>query len=236
MQRKFILNLVLLLLLNFLVKPFYIIGIDAEILDRVGESAYGNYFAILAFTILFNIILDLGIVNFNIRNLARHSQLIKKQFSGIFTLRLLLILPYTACCFLGAYFLDYDLTGILPWLIFNQIIIASKKINSFGVIAPTLDDVKYPNYKLDYTKDQKFDPINPFKVKSVDGYSMLLNLKKLKQLSNFSFFDENIFLYLENDDFCKRLQLINENIFVVPKSKVGAITLKEFIIFEALII
>jgi len=102
----------------------------------------------------------------------------------------------------------------------NQIIIASKKINSFGVIAPTLDDVKYPNYKLDYTKDQKFDPINPFKVKSVDGYSMLLNLKKLKQLTNFNFFDENFFLYLENDDFCKRLQLINENIFVVPKSKI----------------
>ena len=102
----------------------------------------------------------------------------------------------------------------------NQIINASKKINSFGVIAPTLDDVKYPNYKLDHTKDQKFDPIKPFKVKSVDGYSMLLNLKKLKQLTNFNFFDENFFLYLENDDFCKRLQLINENIFVVPKSKI----------------
>ena len=102
----------------------------------------------------------------------------------------------------------------------NQIINASKVIDSFGVIAPTLDDVKYPNYKLDYTKDQKFDPINPFKVKSVDGYSMLLNLKKLKQLTNFNFFDENFFLYLENDDFCKRLQLINENIFVVPKSKI----------------
>ena len=102
----------------------------------------------------------------------------------------------------------------------NQIINASKIINSFGVIAPTLDDVKYPNYKLDYKKDQKFDPITPFKVKSVDGYSMLLNLKKLKQLTNFNFFDENFFLYLENDDFCKRLQLINENIFVVPKSKI----------------
>ena len=102
----------------------------------------------------------------------------------------------------------------------NQIINASKIINSFGVIAPTLDDVKYPNYKLDYTKDQKFDPIKPFKVISVDGHSMLLNLKKLKQLTNFNFFDENFFLYLENDDFCKRLQLINENIFVVPKSKI----------------
>ena len=102
----------------------------------------------------------------------------------------------------------------------NQIINASKILDSFGVIAPILDDVKYPNYKLDYTKDQKFDQINPFKVKSVDGYSMLLNLKKLKQLNNFNFFDENFFLYLENDDFCKRLQLINENIFVIPKSKI----------------
>ena len=102
----------------------------------------------------------------------------------------------------------------------NQIIDASRTIDSFGVIAPTLDNIKYPNYKLDYKNNQKFDPIKPFKVKSVDGYSMLLNLKKLKQLIDFNFFDENFFLYLENDDFCKRLQLVNENIFVVPKSKI----------------
>ena len=68
--------------------------------------------------------------------------------------------------------------------------------------------------------NQMDDPVNPFKVKSVDGYSMLLNLKRLKKLANFEFFDENFFLYLENDDFCKRLQLNNENIFVVPKSKI----------------
>jgi N-acetylglucosaminyl-diphospho-decaprenol L-rhamnosyltransferase len=102
----------------------------------------------------------------------------------------------------------------------NQIINASKTISSFSIIAPTLDKIKFPNYKLDFTKNQKFDPIKPFKVKSVDGHSMLLNLKKLKQLTNFEFFDENFFLYLENDDFCKRLQLNNENIFVVPKSKI----------------
>jgi len=102
----------------------------------------------------------------------------------------------------------------------NQMINASKIIDSFSVISPILDKIKYPNYKLDNKKNQKFDPINPFKVESVDGYSMLLNLKKLKQFINFNFFDENFFLYLENDDFCKRLQLINENIFVVPKSKI----------------
>ena len=102
----------------------------------------------------------------------------------------------------------------------NQIINASKMIDSFAVIAPTLDKINYPNYKLDFAKNQKFDLIKPFKVKSVDGYSMLLNLKRLKQIVNFEFFDENFFLYLENDDFCKRLELINENIFVVPKSKI----------------
>ena len=102
----------------------------------------------------------------------------------------------------------------------NQMINASKIIDSFSVISPILDKIKYPNYKLDNKKNQKFDPINPFKVKSVDGYSMLLNLKRLKHLMNFSFFDENFFLYLENDDFCKRLQLNNENIFIVPKSKI----------------
>jgi GT2 family glycosyltransferase len=101
----------------------------------------------------------------------------------------------------------------------NQIINASKVIDSFAVIAPALDNIEYPNYKLDHKKDQKFDT-EPFKVECVDGYSMLLNLKKLKQLLNFNFFDENFFLYLENDDFCKRLKLINENIYVVPKSKI----------------
>jgi len=102
----------------------------------------------------------------------------------------------------------------------NQMINASKIIDSFSVISPILDKIKYPNYKLDNKKNQKFDPINPFKVGSVDGYSMLLNLKRLKQLANFEFFDENFFLYLENDDFCKRLQFNNENIFIVPQSKI----------------
>ena len=49
----------------------------------------------------------------------------------------------------------------------NQIIDASKIINSFSVIAPTLDKIEYPNYKLDYKKDQKFDPIKPLDRKSV---------------------------------------------------------------------
>jgi len=102
----------------------------------------------------------------------------------------------------------------------NEIINASKKLKNFGVISPISDKQNYPNYKFDKNQNHKFNQTDPFKVKTVDGYSMLLNLKRLRNLTNFNFFDENFFLYLENDDFCKRLRLKNENIYIVPKSKI----------------
>ena len=100
----------------------------------------------------------------------------------------------------------------------DEMIIASEEIENFGIIAPLSDKSEYPNYTLKKMND--FDPIKPFKVKSVDGYAMLLNLKKLKKLNDFYFFDENFFLYLENEDLCLRLEKNDENIYIVPKSKI----------------
>ena len=99
----------------------------------------------------------------------------------------------------------------------SEIFIASKYIDDFAIIAPISIKNEFPNYIL--KKGSSFDLDNPFEVKSVDGYAMLLNLKKLKQL-NFDFFDENFFLYLENEDLCKRLIENNQNIYIVPKSKI----------------
>ena len=100
----------------------------------------------------------------------------------------------------------------------DEMIIASQEIENFGIIAPLSDKSEYPNYTL--KKMNEFDPIKPFKVKSVDGYAMLLNLKKLKKLNDFYFFDENFFLYLENEDLCLRLEKNDENIYIVPKSRI----------------
>ena len=101
----------------------------------------------------------------------------------------------------------------------NEIFIAANEINSFGVIAPISNKVEYPNYIL--KKGCNFDLVKPFKVKSVDGYAMLLNLRRLKKIDNFNFFDENFFLYLENEDLCKRLTENDEDIYVIPKSKIN---------------
>ena len=100
----------------------------------------------------------------------------------------------------------------------DEMIIASEEIENFGIIAPLSDKSEYPNYIL--KKNNDFNSTKPFKVKSVDGYAMLLNLKKLKKLNDFYFFDENFFLYLENEDLCLRLEKNDENIYIVPKSRI----------------
>ena len=99
MQKRFIINLGILLLLNLLVKPFYILGIDAEIQNRVGAEVYGNYFALLNISFLFNMLLDLGVTNFNTRNIAQHSQLFSKHFSSLVTLKFSLTLLYVIVTF-----------------------------------------------------------------------------------------------------------------------------------------
>jgi len=101
----------------------------------------------------------------------------------------------------------------------SELIKASKKIDSFGLLSPISDNLKNPNYKR-FKEEKIFDYENPFKVKSIDGYSMLLNFTKIKMIKDFKFFDENFFLYLENEDLCKRLIEINEDIYVIPKSKI----------------
>ena len=103
----------------------------------------------------------------------------------------------------------------------EEIINSSKKIDSYSILAPLSINEKYPNYKV--YKEHLVNIENPFKVKSVDGFAMLLNLKRINQIDSFkdfNYFDSNFFMYLENDDLCKRLIENNENIFIVPKSKI----------------
>ncbi len=129
MQKKFFTNLILVLVLNVLVKPFYILGIDAEILKQVESHSpgeYGEYFSILGFTFILNIFLDLGITNYNTRNIARNNDSIKSHFSGILTLRGLLSIGYMVLILISGYFLGYSQHQfkLLSFLAFNQILVA----------------------------------------------------------------------------------------------------------------
>ncbi|MBN1142857.1 MAG: oligosaccharide flippase family protein [Bacteroidales bacterium] len=122
MKRKFVTNLALLLLLNLLIKPIYAFGIDVGVQNAVGASEYGNYFILLNFSIIFQILLDLGIENFSRREIARHSQLLNKYFSNILPLKLLLGVLYFLICSAAGYFMGWQAHEfkILLVLMFNQ--------------------------------------------------------------------------------------------------------------------
>ena len=126
MQRKFLTNLGLLLFLNLLVKPFWVLGIDREVQNVVGTAEFGFYFSILNFSFLFNIFLDLGITNFNNRNIAQNSQLLNKHFSSLLILKILLGLLYVLITFLVGVLIGYDSKQfeMLAWVGFNQFLLS----------------------------------------------------------------------------------------------------------------
>ena len=124
MRRKFLTNLLLLLFLNLLIKPFWIFGIDRTVQNMVGAEEYGLYFSLFNFSLLLNIILDFGITNFNNRNIAQNNHLLSKSLSGIVILRILLAIVYFIITMTVALIIGYELRQlyILLFLIFNQFI------------------------------------------------------------------------------------------------------------------
>ncbi len=94
MKRTFFTNLLLLLFLNLLIKPFWFFGIEVGVQNAVGESTYGVYFIVLNLTFVLNIFLDLGITNFNNKNIAQHQFLLQKHLGNIIAIRFLLVINY----------------------------------------------------------------------------------------------------------------------------------------------
>ncbi len=126
MQKKFITNLALLLFLNFLIKPFWLFGIDRTVQNSVSPEEYGIYFTLFNFSMLFNILLDVGITNFNNKNIAQHKQLLTKYLSGIVTFKFVLAVVYFLITFIAGYLSGYDSQRfyMLLFLAINQFLIS----------------------------------------------------------------------------------------------------------------
>lgn len=122
MKRKFVTNLALLLFLNLLIKPIYAFGIDVGVQNAVGASNYGNYFILLNFSLIFQILLDLGIDNFSRREIARHNHLLNKYFSNILPLKVILGFVYFTVCSVVGFFMGWQAKEfiLLLVLLFNQ--------------------------------------------------------------------------------------------------------------------
>ena len=97
----------------------------------------------------------------------------------------------------------------------NELFLASKKITEFTILSPINVDLNFPNYK---TKKIQKNENNPFQVDYIDGFSMLLNKNKF---NDDIYFDENFFLYLENNDLCIRVKKLGGSVYIVPTAKIN---------------
>lgn len=113
-------------MLNILIKPFWIFGIDRTVQNIVDPEQYGTYFALFNFSMLFNILLDLGITSYNNRSIAQNHHLLSHYFSGIANLKFLLGILYAIVTFSIGYFVGYDTARfkMLLFLSINQFLIS----------------------------------------------------------------------------------------------------------------
>ncbi len=115
MNKRFVANVAGLVIVNLLIKPFWIFGIDRTVQNTVGAETYGAYFALFNFSFLLQALLDFGINNYNSRAVAQEPQWLDRHFAGILTVKLLLTGLYLLLCLSGGFLLGYG--GFEMWIL-----------------------------------------------------------------------------------------------------------------------
>jgi O-antigen/teichoic acid export membrane protein len=125
MQRTFLVNLILLVVVNLLVKPLAIFGIDARVQNEVGTEAYGLYFSLLNLSFLFNMLMDLGMNNLTTKEVAQNPTKASENAGKLIGLRVLLFFVYALFTLLVGFIIGYkgNQLYLLGVLVFNQLLV-----------------------------------------------------------------------------------------------------------------
>jgi len=125
MHKKFFSNLFFIILLNLLIKPLYIFGIDVQVQNIVGAEDYGLYFSLLNFSFLLNMFLDIGVTNYNTKNTAQNPNTLTKYIGSFFGLKIMLGILYALISIGFALILGYSDKEmyLISFFVFNQILV-----------------------------------------------------------------------------------------------------------------
>ena len=89
------------------------------------------------------------------------------------------------------------------------------KTDDFALLAPLVENYEYK--KTDYYEDIKSDDSNLRRMNFVPGCAMFFNIEKIKQIG---FFDENFFLFFEENDIYMRCHKNNHKIYLIKSAKI----------------
>lgn len=123
-KKTFLFNAIFTLIINLLIKPIWVFGIDRTVQNRLGEAEYGLYFAIFNFTYLFQIFLDFGLQNYNQTEIAGDKNSIRQLLPGMLMVKMVLSLSYIVLVTAIGIWMGYASEDFFPWLLLNQILLS----------------------------------------------------------------------------------------------------------------
>lgn len=117
---RFYSSLGLLIILNAVIKPIWIFGIDRLVQNSVGTTEYGNYFSLFNLSIVFSFLLDWGFTNFFNRQLAFQKDNFIGHAGNFLFVKLIFLVIYIAVVVLVAILTRVNRWDILIGVIFIQ--------------------------------------------------------------------------------------------------------------------
>lgn len=101
-------KILILILINLLVKPVWLFGIERGIQITTGFEDYGLYYTLFNFTILLGIISDLGIHTYNTKWVSQNSAGILIDASQTFTIKIFISAVYFIIALISSWLLGYS--------------------------------------------------------------------------------------------------------------------------------
>lgn len=122
LRRELVINISFLLLANLLIKPYYIFFVERNVQNEAGAEAWGLYFTLFSLSMVPQILLDLGMTNFAIKEIAADKtkfELLWKQAIWIKPiLSLLFFVVFLILVWAGGYIESN--TRLIVWIGVNQ--------------------------------------------------------------------------------------------------------------------
>ena len=125
-MKQFLSHLSLLMLLNLLIKPVYLLVVDTRIQDVLGPEEFGRYFPLLSLSILLNIVLDAGLSNHMTRLISSRHAGWQAAYSAGWKAKGVLIPLYFIVLMATGWALGYRGESLewLAWVGLNQVLLS----------------------------------------------------------------------------------------------------------------
>ncbi len=126
MRNSFLINIILLVFINVLIKPAYIFAVEIPVQNHVGNDIYGMYFTFLNLAYIFQLLSDMGLQNLTYSELPKDRSVFRQLLSNVISLRVILAFVFLAFMAIAGYFLGYwELDSRLFLLVIMNVLLIS---------------------------------------------------------------------------------------------------------------